>query len=87
MNPCFKPQEASMSTVSPRTQSRSSKEHHYHFDSAAVVHISPETEVSIVQESTPERVKAAVRALKRGMPPAAKSGQKSAVQQREEMWR
>lgn len=55
----------------------------YHVLEAGVVTISPATEVSIVQESTPARVTAACRALKRAMPKAASA---SAVRQREEMW-
>ncbi len=85
MSLCFVPWETFMPAVS--LQSKARRTHHYHVESAALVHISPDTEVSVVQESTPERVKAACKALKRGMPPAAKPGQKSAVQQREEMWR
>jgi hypothetical protein len=82
-----RPLEHSMQSLLPPARQRASKQHQHGFDSAAVVRISPETEISVVRESTPERVKAAVLALKRGMPPAAKPGQKSAVQQREEMWR
>ena len=48
-----------------------------------IFHIPPGTEVSYLQESTPERVKAAVKSLKRCIPPA---GKKSVVRMREELW-
>lgn len=50
-----------------------------------VVTIEVGTEISIVTENPPRRVKAAAIALKKGMPPAARRGGKTARRMREEI--